>query len=80
MSELKDVADYINHEGLPDPESMRADIEENNKTQVENSINQKLDEYRNLYDRFKKGEELSEEETQRMAGLSKELEVLAGQN
>lgn len=73
MSELKDVAGYINENGLPSNESMRADIESHEREITANLINQKLDEYRNLFERWKNGNELSDDEVKRMTDLSQEL-------
>ncbi len=73
MSELKDVADYLKQEGLPGKESMRADIEANDILLHESVVMKKLDEYKVLYNRFKDGDELSDDEIRRMTDLSKEL-------
>jgi hypothetical protein len=80
MNELRDVANHINLEGLPSRESMRADIEANNRVIAERPIYQKLDQYRSLYDRFTKGEDLTDDEIHQMTNLAKELEELASQN
>ncbi len=78
MNELRDVRDFINREGLPSTETMRADVEANDRALAEKPIYQKLDQYRSLYDRFTKGEELTEDELHKMTTLSKELEEFAG--
>ncbi len=73
MSELKDVADYLKQEGLPSKDSMRADIEANDILLHESVVMKKLDEYKVLFNRFKDGDELSDDEILRMTDLSKEL-------
>ncbi len=74
---LKNVADHIKENGLPDEDSMRADIRENERKMLENSITVKLEEYTNLFERFKAGEELSKEERIKMVSLAGELDELS---
>ncbi len=71
---LKNVADHIKEKGLPSVESMRSDIDENER---KNLITEKLEEYKTLFERFKAGEELGEDELRKMAGLSNELNKLS---
>lgn len=77
MSELNDVAKYINENGIPSTDSMRANIEANERAMIDNPVYEKLDEYRSLFERWKAGEGLSEDETKRMTDLSQELTEIA---
>lgn len=74
---LRDIANRINNEGLPDTESMRADIEANERLMLKNKIEPKLKEYTALFNRFKDGDELTEDEVSKMANLSDELNKLS---
>ncbi len=77
MNELREVADHINNEGLPNNESMRADIEMNDRNLLQQTIEKKLNEYTVLFNKFKAGEDLTNEEVTSMTELSDELHQLA---
>lgn len=56
---------------------MRADIENEEIKKFRESFMQKLSEYQDLFNRFKAGKALTQEETSRMANLSDELARLS---
>ena len=82
INNLGDITDKIKQDGLPDTVVMRDQIKnaEIEKSKEEQELQVMLTTYKVLFKKFMSGEEMSEEETNKMSEISEILEKKADLN
>ncbi len=67
----------IKEKGLPSKERMRADLAKWDAEEYQAALEDKVAEYRDLFQRFSSGAEMTDKEQERMTDLSEELAKIA---
>ena len=68
-----------NENNLPPVEDMRTQVEAQRLNNIENDIHKDLARYKELFLRWKEQNDLNDDETKEMAGLSEKLESIKNQ-